>query len=1073
MKGFTALVIFYPIALLIAGCAVPLGEDYLITRDGTADITYVTDYKLQNYVPIPKTGERPVILVNNRGDLDISVVWKNSAGKVPLPFEIFAADTVYQAEIRLTAKPGYSFYPTPFVYPAGKIDTQIDDLGDTLRTVTVTYHNSDDADITFITDYNLQSYIPVPMAGERPVRAVNTRVDMTVEVTWKAEQSPDSGTFVNIAAPDAFIFKLGAVYQADISLAAKPGYRFSAGKPFIYPDGTVITPHGSDTDPDLRLMTVTYTATRTPTKINDFDLTPYIPKPIKGVMAVISFAGSQYTGTVIWKNTETQAVLAGPFQSDTEYTAEVTLTPALGYTFTEIGHNVFTHTGAKIITGLSNDNLVRINFSPAVNAGSLVVYDTILTGRIPKPVVGVTPVTGIAGPQYAGTVTWVPPHSPFQSGTSYTAVLTLNAAPGYTFAGIGQNIFSHRDAPGAVTNAAGSGTVRINFSDAAASAFRTTSFGPVETEGSALWVMKERKDDIYTLSIDLSAGSEDIAKNVTLIAGNNSPGNVTINGLDRTLRVVSPGTLFTVGAGVTLTLQNITLQGYNANTAPLVTVLAGGKLILEEGVTLMGNQTTSEAGGVLVKGGELNLNPGSVIKKMTAQLGGGVLLDNGRLILKGGTVGGENSGDGNTAVGEYSGGGLFVRSGVVSMYGGTIQFNRAEAKNSAGGVHVSGGTFNQYGGTIRENTAEEISSGGGVYFGSGNFTMNNTAALINNNWAEKADSGGGVYMEGGYFVMNFGTIKENTAEEINSGGGIYVGNGNFTMNNTAALITSNTAKKAGSGGGMYTGGSVDINAGTIADNDAYGENSGGGLYVANGGAGIYAGIIKENTAHASGSGGGIYITNGGTCYVEDGNITRNSASYSGAVPDSDSGGAVYIAQGTYPYYGGTFAMYGGTIGGAAREDANTAVIGANGVYVAVGRFNLHGGEIRNTVGTNDYGVYVKDSTFGAFSMGTSAAVHQDNKVFLCTDATITIVESLSSSTSVANIICGTRPVSYIQSGDQATKFLSCSTSTPDYIHTNKRLFLYNDNPVEITDGIEGTGAEGSYCYGYYNEPPTP
>jgi hypothetical protein len=708
-----------------------MGDNLLITRDGNTSITYTIDYNLQTYVPIPKAGERPVSVVNNRGDLDIVVVWKDSAGvEVPLPFDKFLPNTVYKAEIKLSPKAKYGFDPSAsFEYHPGKITAQNDDRGEPVRTVIVTYNNSDDADITFIIDYNLQSYVPIPLAGEKPVRSVMSRGDVTVEAAWKVETSE---VFVSIPAGDSYTFAKGAVYRADIWLTANSGYRFSTAKNFDYPAGTVDIPPGPDSGSDRReLSSVTYLPVKDPVVITEFNLTPYIPRPINRAGAVTSFGGAQYTGTVSWKESGSQAVLVGPFQAGVEYTAEVTLTPAIGYGFTGVGQNRFTHTGAQRVTNPANSGTVRLEFSATGSPSMVAVFDTILTSRIPKPAYGVTPITSFAGNQYTGTVVWkntdtnAPLVGSFQSNIPYTAVAALNAVPGYTFIGIGENAFTHGDALRA-TNLPGSGTVTIKFPPEDFLNYTANTFGPVGAAGSALKLMMEKSTDNRAVTIELSpgAGPEVLVPNsIVLTADLTSPANVTIDGHGRELKPEGLGTLLTVGAGVTLTLRNITLIGIDDNTSPLVEVRPRGRLILGEGATLTENQTYREIGGVLVNGGELVMNDGAIIKKMvllsgeggTPDLSGihagscGVLVCNrGKFTMNGGFIGGEEPGDGNiyhyrnAFFGEV-GGGVVIYNGSFDMYGGTIQYNRG-----GGGMVVSdNGLFTMYGGTIKENKAGE------------------------------------------------------------------------------------------------------------------------------------------------------------------------------------------------------------------------------------------------------------------------------------------------------------------------------------------------------------------------------
>jgi hypothetical protein len=777
-------------AALAAGCALPLGEDYSIQRDSSIGITYITDYNLQTYVPIPKTGEPPVTILDSRGDLELTVVWKDAAGtEVALPFDAFAGNTVYQAEIKLTPRSGYAFYPsTPFTYPDGKINVQSDDREEPTRTVTVTYNNSDDADITFITNYNLQSYVPIPLAGEKPVTTLPGRADMTAAVIWKVEDSSNLPAFVPIPGPD-YAFEEGKIYQADITLTASQNYRFIGERSFTYPGGMVTTPPADNNEPIIRQLTpVTYTETRKATVINDFNLTPYISKPISGIMPVISFAGNQYTGTVIWKKSGTQAVLAHPFQPDTEYTAEVSLTPVLGYTFTGVGQNSFIHTGAKTITGSAGSGEIRVDFlSTGSGGGPAVVYDTNLTGRIPKPISGEVPVLNVSGIQYTGSVTWVPaPHSTFQYGTVYTAVVALNPVPGYTFTGLRQNEFTHGEAPGGITNPADSGTVTIVFPATASFTLSTiTSFGPVTKADSALKLIKDKKAD-NSVTIDLSGGEEEVEPgSVILEVGKNSPAKVIINGRGRVLKIPAQGTLLTVGGGVTLTLRNVTLLGTSGNNAPLVRV-QGGKLILGDGAILTGNESTGDAGGVWVNGGELVLYNGAVIKGMKAARGGGVLIDtNGQFTMGGGIIGGEPASDGNRASGVNGGGGVLVADGIFDMLGGSIQSNTAEAGGSGGGVGIlAGGTFNLHNGTIKSNSAGNTVPGSGAESGGGVFLMGNYNAwgtfnmhggtIGGDNPADDANTaiigGNGVCSIEGEFIMSGGIIQGNVAPGTDSYG---------------------------------------------------------------------------------------------------------------------------------------------------------------------------------------------------------------------------------------------------------------------------------------------------------------
>jgi hypothetical protein len=585
-----------------------------------------------------------------------------------------------------------------------------------------------------------------------------------------------------------------------------------------------------------------------------------------------------------------------------------------------------------------------------------VVYDTDLTGHIARPAYGVTPAKSIAAAQYTGSVVWtktitqVPLIGSFQSDIEYTATVTLSPRSGYTFIGIEADVFTHEDAPGAVTNAAGSGAVTINFPPEAFLNYTAVTFGPSGAAGSALKVMMDRSDEERAVSIEIPAetGPEEIIPNSIYLVGElNTPANVTIDGHGRVLRVSSPGTFLTVGENVNLTLRNLTVKGNAANNSPLITVLPKGRLTLE-GTILEENETTANTGGVWVNGGTLVMNQGSAIRKMKVTItpsgdpnkGGGVVIDNnGRFTMNGGSVGGENSGDGNI-IGDPSSyvvgaGGVLVSDGGFDMHGGIIGYNSSASSSTVhGGVVVSSGAFfNQYGGTIKGNTAGN--SGAGGVSNNGTFTMDGAEAYI------EANSGGELGIGGvsneGTFIMRAGTIQNNRAlgpPAMMSGGGFA--------------------------GGVSNGGTFEMYGGIIRRNSAEGDStstaSAGGVFVRGGTFTMYDGTI----------GGG----------PEDANIATGTFGNLQA-----NGVCVYFSR---------FVMAGGTITG------NTHVSAANdyGVYVHYQNY-----------GSEPY----TDDQYANFTMRGSALITPDNKVCLYSQSgannkTITIGGGLSASPYVANIV---------------------------------------------------------------------
>jgi parallel beta-helix repeat protein len=345
---------------------------------------------------------------------------------------------------------------------------------------------------------------------------------------------------------------------------------------------------------------------------------------------------------------------------------------------------------------------------------------------------------------------------------------------------------------------------------------------------------------------------------ITVASNINVSGNVTLAVLGDGEKTVergsgNSGSLFTVGTGASLTLDagngSLTLDGGKNDSisadAALVKVVSGGKLTMDDGVTLQNNNNTVGTGGC-----------------------GGVYVDgNGEFTMKGGTI------SHNTVSGTGDGGGVYVTgSSTFTMEGGEISDNTASSEG--GGLYLStGSTFTMSGNAvISDNTA---TSGGGVYVtNGGTFTMSGGTVISDNT----ATNGGGIYVTGGgMFVMNGGEISSNEVTDDDSlGGGVYVEGGGFTM--SGGTICNNTASGVG-GGGVFlqSGGTFTMSGGTISGNTAPAVG-GGGVYVNNGSTfTMNSGTIRDNST--TGDGGGV-------CEVS-GTFTMNHGTISGTTADEN------------------------------------------------------------------------------------------------------------------------------------------------------------------------------------------
>ncbi|MDR0436985.1 MAG: InlB B-repeat-containing protein [Bacteroidales bacterium] len=193
--------------------------------------------------------------------------------------------------------------------------------------------------------------------------------------------------------------------------------------------------------------------------------------------------------------------------------------------------------------------------------------------------------------------------------------------------------------------------------------------------------------------------------------------NVTIilrgDHVNRTIRLQSHGTMFTVNPNITFVLDNnITLHGHRGNTNNSVVFVNNGTFIMKTGATITGNLSNTCGGAVCVdRSGTFEMR-GGTISANTGSEGGGVNV-HGTFTMSGGVI------TDNTA---SRAGGVNVQwGGTFTMTGGVISENNA--RGSGGGVRVAGGTFTMRGGTITSNAATEY--GGGVFIEQGNFVKTN------------------------------------------------------------------------------------------------------------------------------------------------------------------------------------------------------------------------------------------------------------------------------------------------------------------------------------------------------------
>lgn len=400
-----------------------------------------------------------------------------------------------------------------------------------------------------------------------------------------------------------------------------------------------------------------------------------------------------------------------------------------------------------------------------------------------------------------------------------------------------------------------------------------------------------QRDTAYLLEIKQG---ESIAAQ-SLSYGGRTGISIRLKGIggERVISLTGTGSLFTIDSGVTLILDsNITLKGITGNTASLLRVSPGGKLVINTASKITGNSFSIsgvKGGGVYVDGGTVTMNGGEISFNNCLN-GGGVYVANGAFTMNGGAIS-ENNAD-------YSGAGVLVDSNAVfTMSGGKITDNRSDG---GGGVAVGASAiFIMIGGEISGNTAS-FAGGAGVALGPGTFAMN--GGKISGNITDH--SGGGVNLSSGNFIMSGGAITGNEAAE---GGGIALkgessSKGNFTMSGSA-VISGNTAHYTGGGVYMVSDVAFTMNSGEISGNTT--GYSGGGVYVfgANATFTMLSGAISGNTSDDVA--GGLYMSSAGTFRIVNGTIYGTNESNEALRNKVTGSGAAMFNDGDSQY--GTFS----------------------------------------------------------------------------------------------------------------------------------------------------------------------
>ncbi|MDR1248215.1 MAG: hypothetical protein LBK63_02820, partial [Treponema sp.] len=375
-------------ALYVGTCALPMGLEGLNPLRKAAEYL-IPGTNLLYYFREPVTGVQPLTEFEAPGYTG-KVVWK--AGEVPLNGG-FAAETEYTAVVTLSADTdgGFAFNvpaaPEPGSFSHSRSAGVSHDAG-TGATLTLTVafaatgseSGGSQPGAPEVVEYNLQRYVPVPVAGQAPVTELK-QPNLALSVQWQDQDGKP------IAAPGPF--EEGVQYRAIIMLMAQGTWKFVKDYPFAYYPSTSVEYQEDSTkaSENNRVVVVTYKPTGEPKKVTNLDLTRHIPAPVKGATAMWSVLGDEnrYTGSMQWEVSDAAGwtdMPSGVFQPGTTYRAVAVLYAGPGYVFDQ--NAAVSHDDA---TGLSEPEIktanvlnVTISFPATANDP---VTDMNLTSKVP------------------------------------------------------------------------------------------------------------------------------------------------------------------------------------------------------------------------------------------------------------------------------------------------------------------------------------------------------------------------------------------------------------------------------------------------------------------------------------------------------------------------------------------------------------------------------------------------------------------------------------------------------------------------------------------------------------------
>ncbi|MGC2474197.1 MAG: choice-of-anchor Q domain-containing protein [Candidatus Sulfotelmatobacter sp.] len=306
------------------------------------------------------------------------------------------------------------------------------------------------------------------------------------------------------------------------------------------------------------------------------------------------------------------------------------------------------------------------------------------------------------------------------------------------------------------------------------------------------------------------------------------PFNLTLNGIKAATTIVdgtNTANVFTVGAGISLRLSNLTIKN---------------------GVGYSGGGGVNNAGTLTVSKSNFYTN---------TALSGGAILNTGTVTLSNSNL----SGNSPYFFGHSASCGAIDNRSTMTIRNSTFYSNYANNNSTSGGAICNGGTLTITGTTFSTNSSQGNNGGygGAIYTYAGTLSVTNSTFYLNS----ATTSGGAIYSQGGTVQVSNSTFGIN-AENIGGGGALANTGSTFVMQNSIVANSGNGGNCAGTITSDGYNLSSDSSCNFAGLGDLNGLNPKLGALHGNGGPTQTMALQKGSPALDAGNPGGCYDFSG-------------------------------------------------------------------------------------------------------------------------------------------------------------------------------------------------------------------